>query len=159
MIVIWFQPVRACSQGSIPGLRAGGFITSPGNTGSHSMGIVSFYSSSFLGKHTGLRSKASTRNSSLCPLEKQSWHTPSGFPGAWLVEPSASAPGAVCLGRPWVPSGPASRCPGLLFELECLAGPFFLSWFFIVICKARKGADPLRTQLVFSRLRNSSQPR
>lgn len=145
LIVIWFKPVRACSQGSIPGLRVGSFITSPGNTGSHRIGIVSFYSSSFLGKHW-----PQTRNSSLCPLEKQSWHTPSVFPGAWLVEPSASAAGAVCLGRPWAPSGPASRCPGLLFGLECLAGPFFLSWFFIVICKARKGADPLRTELLFS---------
>lgn len=51
LIVIWFKPVRACSQGSIPRLRVGSFITSPGNTGSHRIGIVSFYSSSFLGKH------------------------------------------------------------------------------------------------------------
>lgn len=110
--------------------------------------------------NTGLSTEASPRNSSLCPLEKQSRHTPSVFPGAWFVEPSASAAGAVCLGRPWAPSGAASRCPGLLFGLECLAGPFFLSWFFIVICKGRKRVDPLKTtQLLFSRLQKISQPR
>lgn len=51
LIVIWFKPVRACSQGSVPGLGLQSVITSPGNTGSHRMGIVLFYSSSFLGKH------------------------------------------------------------------------------------------------------------
>ena len=66
-----------------------------------------------------------------------------------MVEPSASVAGADWLGRPWAPSGPASGCPGVFFGLEvlpdCLADPFFLSWFFIVVCNVRLGADPIET--------------
>lgn len=84
------------------------------------------------------------------PLEKQSWHTPSVFPGAWLVEPSASVAGADWLGRPWAPSGPASGCPGFfVLEPDGLAAPFFLSWFFIVVCNARLGADPMETNTCY----------
>lgn len=66
-----------------------------------------------------------------------------------MVEPSASVAGADWLGRPWAPSGPASGCPRVFFGLEvlldCLAAPFFLSWFFIVVCNVRLGADPIET--------------
>lgn len=156
-----FNPLRAFSQDFLPVLRMGGPINTPhpgkrgsGIEGWHRLsGVLSSYGSSFLGKQRQkpLTPEATQAHRKLLPLPagKQSWHTPSVFPGAWLEEPSASVAGAGWLGRPWIPSGPASACPGLLFGLEelpdCLAVPFFLSWFFIVVRNARLGAGPIDT--------------
>lgn len=122
------------------------------------MGIVSFYSSSFLGKHWPQKQGQYQKLLPLPSGKAELAHT--------LGLPRSLACGTFSFRRRSCLSGPSLGSLWSCFPLPRAAlrvGVFSRPILFVLVLhcnlKARKGADPLRTQLLFSRLQNSSPPR